>query len=440
VQLLAMASQDQLVDWFVNPALGDPPSGTAALTTQFYRVILSADSKLSDDFSTRIVVGGGSDENQQATPSFDVTTAMLQVRPSVRWRWSDSFVVDIGGQYIAQQLQGTVSRAAAPGPGTAAPITIPQTTGTIVGGYVGATWNWFDDFQMLPGIRFENFSQTGETIGDPRLGARWRLMKDSPGVAELTLKASAGVYHQAPSLLQTSAQLGNPLLTSEDSVQYLGGVEYRPTKKLLIDVDGFYSSLENVIVDSSVVTRTGGVPVPQVFSNGGSGETRGLEIFVQQQLWNNLEGWLYYTFAVSDLSTATNGSEVLSPYDQTHVLGTVLAYALPAQWHVRGRFQYASGFPTTAIIGSVFDSSTNSYVSLPGATLGDRTPDFSQLDLRVDKVWETKAAKITAYVDVRNVYNRANLVTQYSYNFDYSQRFARSGVPILPMVGARVDF
>ena len=78
-------------------------------------------------------------------------------------------------------------------------------------------------------------------------------------------------------------------------------------------------------------------------------------------------------------------------------------------------------------------------MSLPGATLGDRTPDFSQLDLRLDKTWETKAAKTTAYVDVRNVYNRANLVTQYSYNFDYTHKYARSGLPILPMLGARVD-
>src|SRR6202034_2350548 len=113
----------------------------------------------------------------------------------------------------------------------------------------------------------------------------------------------------------------------------------------------------------------------------------------------------YYTFSVSNLSTTAGSDSVLSPFDQTHVLGAVLSYALPAGWKVRARFQYASGFPTTAIVGSVFDSSTNTYVETPGPTLGARTPDFSQLDARIDKSWDVGSAKITAYVDVRNVYN-----------------------------------
>ena len=44
-------------------------------------------------------------------------------------------------------------------------------------------------------------------------------------------------------------------------------------------------------------------------------------------------------------------------------------------------------------VGSVFDSSSNSYATLPGTTLGDRTPAFSQLDLRVDKTWTTPTAR-----------------------------------------------
>jgi outer membrane receptor for ferrienterochelin and colicin len=347
-------------------------------------------------------------------------------------------------QYLTQQLDGSLAASAAPsstaatGTGT---IQIPQTTANIVGAYLGAKWDMFDDFQVLPGIRFEHFSQTGETIGDPRVVVRWRLFKDQPGIADLSLKAAAGEYHQPPSLLQSAAQIGNPSLDSENSSQYLGGIEYRPNKKLLIDVSGFYVDLSNVIVSSTVVTRVAGAaPVPQVFSNGGSGETRGLELFVQQQLWRDLEGWLYYTFSVSDLSTGAGTSQVLSPFDQTHVLGTVVSYALPEGWQVRSRFQYATGFPTTAVIGSVFDSSTGSYVSVPGPTLGARTPAFSQLDLRVDKSWRTKAAKITAYVDVRNVYNRTNLVTPYSYSADYDQKYARYGLPVLPMVGARAEF
>lgn len=443
VQVLALGSQDQLVDWFVNPALGDPPAGTAALSERFYRVILTTESKVSQAIQIKVVAGGGRDENLQYSPSFDVKSSTLQIRPNLDWKMGDSFALNVGLQYVAEQLDGSVSAAALPSTasaGRAAAVTVPQTVANILGGYAGAKWRWFDGFDFLPGLRFEHFSQTGETIGDPRVEARWRIVQNQPAIAGLTLKASVGEYHQPPSLLQTSAAVGNPSLDSENSAQYLGGVEYRPTKELLIDVSGFYVSLSNVIVDSTVVTRTSGrPPVPQVFSNNGSGETRGVELFVQQDLWNNLEGWFYYTFSVSDLST-NGGPGVLSPYDQTNVLGTMLSYTLPEQWRLRGRFQYATGFPTTAVIGSVFDSSTASYVSIPGATLGARTPAFSQLDLRVDKAWKTAMGKLSAYVDVRNVYNRANLVTPYAYSEDYSQKYARYGLPVLPMAGGRLDF
>jgi len=443
VQLLALASQDEVIDAYVNPALGDPPAGSTALDTQFYRVIASADSTFGKTLSTRVVVGGGTNETTQESPSFQTTTALLQVRPSMRWNITDGFTGILGAEYLFEQLQGTLSGAALPtaGPATES-ITIPQTSASVIGGYAGAEWQVFDSVKAIPGFRVEHYTETGETVVDPRAILQWQIVKDQPSITSLTAKAAIGQYHQPPSLLQTSAQVGNTTLTSENSIQYLLGLEYKPTKALRISADGFYASEANVIVNSTltVASTTGPGRVPAVFSNGGSGETRGFELFVQQDLWKNMEGWLYYTFSVSDLSTTASTSEVLSPFDQTHVLGTVLSYALPRGWKVRSRFQYATGFPTTAITGSVFDSSTNSFVTIPGTTLGTRTPAFSQLDARVDKSWEFRRAKLSAYVDVRNVYNRANTATPYSYNYDYSQKYARTELPILPMVGVRADF
>jgi outer membrane receptor for ferrienterochelin and colicin len=354
---------------------------------------------------------------------------------------ADWLTADLGFEYLLNQLRGTYDASAAPMPGTAPGVQrLTQATANEVGAYLGGDWAWSESFHVYPGARLEHYSQTGETIVDPRALARWEIVKGQPAIASFALKAAVGEYTQPPSLLQTASQLGNASLTSERSIHFLGGVEYRPTKKLLIDIDGFYVDQQDVIVRSTVTTVVNGQRTPQIFSNGGSGETRGFEVFLQQDLWEHLEGWLYYTFSVADLSTDAGTSAVLSPYDQTHVLGAVLAYAFPAGWRARTRFQYASGFPTTSITGSVFDSSSNSYVSTPGTTLGDRTPAFSQLDLRIEKTWDLHPTRLTAYVDIRNVYNRANVVSPYTYNYDYSQSYARTGVPILPMFGARFDF
>jgi hypothetical protein len=56
--------------------------------------------------------------------------------------------------------------------------------------------------------------------------------------------------------------------------------------------------------------------------------------------------------------------------------------------------------------------------------------------VRIDKTWEFSAWKLTAYLDVRNVYNRKNPESQV-YNFDYSKSSPISGLPILPILGVR---
>ena len=43
---------------------------------------------------------------------------------------------------------------------------------------------------------------------------------------------------------------------------------------------------------------------------------------------------------------------------------------------------------------------------------------------------------MNAYLDVQNVYNRANAEGR-SYNFDYSQSKPVRGLPILPILGLR---
>ena len=46
---------------------------------------------------------------------------------------------------------------------------------------------------------------------------------------------------------------------------------------------------------------------------------------------------------------------------------------------------------------------------------------------------------LTAYLDVRNVYNRANGAGR-SYNYDFSESEPRSEIPIVPSFGVRGEF
>ena len=56
--------------------------------------------------------------------------------------------------------------------------------------------------------------------------------------------------------------------------------------------------------------------------------------------------------------------------------------------------------------------------------------------MRVDKVWEFASWKLSAYLDVQNVYNREN-TEDIGYNYDFSRNQPVPGLPILPILGIR---
>ena len=58
------------------------------------------------------------------------------------------------------------------------------------------------------------------------------------------------------------------------------------------------------------------------------------------------------------------------------------------------------------------------------------------LDVRVDRIWTFDRWRLSAYLDVQNVYNRAN-PEGWDYNFDYRERARLTGLPILPMSASK---
>ncbi|MGZ3459876.1 MAG: TonB-dependent receptor plug domain-containing protein, partial [Archangium sp.] len=438
ISATAMTSSDKLIDWF-GSAEGVTP-GTIKLNNSFWRGVVNTTWKPNEAVTAKLVLGGGID--RYAQPSFDLQVRKFQARPEVTWAAMKSLSFDLGGEYLVERMQGSLADASAlPLDATlTTPATVGPHTFHAVGTFLSAVWQPSEGLSILPGLRVEHYSHTHELTADPRVMVRYELLKGQPGIESLVAKAGVGSFHRPPSQLQTDSQIGNPALESEAATHYLLGVEYRPTRQLLVDIAGFYVDRQNVIVSSSQRVTRNDVSVPEVFSNTGTGQTRGVEVFARQELWKNLDGWLSYTFAVSDLTSTTGGTALLSPFDQTHVLVAALAYRLPEGWKLTTRWQYASGNPTTAITGSIFDSSTNQYLPISGPTMGARMPDYHQMDLRIDKTWDLKQARLTTYLDVRNVYNRANLVEPLTYVYDYSAQKGRTGLPVLPLLGIRAEY
>ncbi len=98
-----------------------------------------------------------------------------------------------------------------------------------------------------------------------------------------------------------------------------------------------------------------------------------------------------------------------------------------------------TGDPSTPVVGADFDADTGSYVPIEGAANSERLEDFHQLDLRSDYHFVFDAWRLTAYLDVQNVYNRKN--PEYlDHSYDYRQTVTQAGLPIIPSLGLRGEF
>ena len=91
------------------------------------------------------------------------------------------------------------------------------------------------------------------------------------------------------------------------------------------------------------------------------------------------------------------------------------------------------------MVGAVYNASSDNYEPIFGEVNSSRVASFNQLDLRVDKRWIYRNWIFNAYLDIQNVYNRAN-AEGVEYNFDYSESRSQQGIPLITIIGLRAEF
>jgi outer membrane receptor for ferrienterochelin and colicin len=285
---------------------------------------------------------------------------------------------------------------------------------------------------VLPGVRFDYFSEIGKATFGPRLTVRYQISKP------LALKGGVGMFWQPPTVYEgeTDKNFGNPNLDPEYAIHYSLGVEWKPREHINLDVTGFYKDLNHWISRTNA-TKPDGTPLN--YDNNGAGRVYGLEVVARHELTSKFTGWLAYTLSKATRRDSGETDYRLFQFDQTHILTIFGTYQLPRNWQVGSRFRLVSGNPTTPVEGSVFDASRQRYLPIYGAQYSDRLPLFVQLDLRVDKRWIFNSWMLNAYLDLQNVLNRAN-PEAIQYNFNFAKSTVRQGFPIYPIIGLRGEF
>ncbi len=270
---------------------------------------------------------------------------------------------------------------------------------------------------LTGGVRVDYFGHLRQTVVEPRVELAQRA-------GALTLRAAAGRYARDPSQLEGIP----PGLDPELATQLSAGGDLDLRDGLSATATGYHTSRRHLAVADPTSMET----LP--FASTGSGFSYGADLMLRVRR-EHAFGWLAYSFARGERRDTPDGELHRTPFDQTHVVTAVGSYRAGA-WQLGGRVQYATGLPYTEVIGASYSDELSRYVPVLGPAYAARYPATVQLDLRIEHAWQTRHARIAAFVDVMNVFRDAQ-VERYTYSEDFSKRSAITQFVPLPSIGIR---
>jgi TonB family protein len=311
--------------------------------------------------------------------------------------------------------------------------------------YAEADFAFLDDtLHVVPGARFEPFLDTTtriaprigdapsigfarqETVVEPRVSVRYAA---SPRV---TAKAAFGVYHQAPQAEDLSAAFGTPKLGLARAKHYLVGGAFKLTQTLDVELTAFLSQSDDLVARSASSSPS----LASALDQQGVGRSYGTQILLRQQQLGRFFGWISYSILRSERRDQPGAAWRLFDFDQSHVLTALGSYDLGAGFEFGARFRFATGFPRTPVVGAYFDALTDSYQPRFGAQSSIRIPPFVSVDARLAKRFKVGKTEGEVYLDVQNVTNHRN-PEEIVYSPNYAQKDYITGLPVLPVIGAR---
>jgi TonB family protein len=433
VRVALIGSDDRLALLLTSPPSGAPTITGFSEHTGFWLSQAIYKNRLSDRTDFRVVGGVGQTylDFNVGSLAFNLTDWSITGRGELSTKLDPRLTMNVGLDvweipYTLSANLPPIPREGQPPPGpfSSQPLLHTQTSSTIFEPAVYAEWEatpWRGT-RIVPGLRLDYTRATGAWDLDPRVVMR----QDVTTSPRTTLKAAAGLFSQPPQPQETNPVFGMAGLSSNRALQYDVGVEREVTRNVDATLDGFYKQLDHLVV--------------QGLGNTGTGVIYGAEGLLRYRADERFFGWISYTLSRSLRRDAPGMPLRIFEYDETHVLTVLGSYILGRGWEFGARFRLTSGYMYTPQQYGLYDENVGTYSPLLAYPQnGSRLPLFQALDLRVDKKWKFRWGSIGAYLDVRNVYNAAN-VAGFSYNYNSTLSSFVSDLPILPTLGVRVDF
>ncbi|MFZ5476146.1 MAG: TonB-dependent receptor plug domain-containing protein [Myxococcota bacterium] len=271
----------------------------------------------------------------------------------------------------------------------------------------------FGVVRLVPGVRVDGDTLSGEVAVDPRFNARWYR-------GDTRVRLAAGQYSQFPSTLQLAPVVGDPTLGRATSRQVAAGVETAIAGRWEVGVEGYGKWSEGLVEQDLGEAPVGGI----------EGRAYGVELTSRYRLRERFFAWVS-----AALARAERDGETFD-YDQPWAFNVVASWSFLPTWSAGARYRAAAGLPYTPVEDGLYLGADDTYAPIFGETNGARLPAYQKVDVHLEKTFRGKGWSLTAYGEVWWVPSGSN--TMYLvHRYDYDASEAVHGPALLPLVGVR---
>lgn len=364
-----------------------------------------------------------------------------QLDMNVGGRDADAY---FGFEIIKQRVQ-TFQRALAyrPVEDTVPPPTASDFSPLMLAGYLETQLRW-QDLAFTIGLRVDRFDANAIIAGQythPQVGVSPRIAI-STVLKGATFVVSYGRFSQAPDFqymvdaafddtLRTGRfRVGNPSLGYENSNQYEFSLRSRPFEGHSLRLNVYVKRLEGLVAS----VPFGVDPDSTIFGNTDYGDVRGVEVLFEREINHGLGYRLLGTLQTAT-ATATNafqlfrririapsGTDTIFPaqvdfpldYDRRIGLTAIGLGKVRDNVAKVGRLDLLGGMEMSAIVRfatglpySRTDATGDTLIGLPNSY---RLPWQGQVDALMRRPFRLGRVHASAYLDLRNLTNRQNLI------------------------------
>jgi hypothetical protein len=296
------------------------------------------------------------------------------------------------------------------------------------------------------GARLDAASWTRETLLAPR--AAWRV----PLPRGVTLRAGVGLTTQAPLLEERALADGDtarhPATRAVQRALALDGTVHGVRWRA--DVYWRTTTHERPLWANA---RSGAIIAPELFDDrvrldASRGDSRGLELSLRDDATGPWHWAVSWTAARACVHTAegTRGRCVPRPWDRRHTLAADVGRAV-GPWQVAAAWVFHTGDPTsTSVVQRTPYSGGVLATTVFPRPFDRRLPAYHRLDLRVARTFARAPVSGRVFVDLLNVYDRANvrrMAARATRTAGGAERVAtrqETGLPFLPSLGVSLDW